>query len=1414
MVTTHPFVPPRDPVLPPKTGGGKIALDAPIIAPKPPPRSIWGIVLPIALILGIVGLIAVMYASGARQLAGGMGLFGGMAGLSLIGILVRGRGAGKKMSWGELTAARRKWFARQDEVRDEVDVQRRLQWEHRRHFHWDPTDLLGIAGTPRMWDRDRSSDQFSVVRVGTGKVKLAMTLEKPPVSPAEDMEPATGHALRKFFNAQEYIDDMPKVVWLQRFAGLSVVGDIEQARSLARAMVCQLAAFHNPADLQVMIVSSAPTEWEWAKWLPHLQHATMRDGCGERRMLFTSPAELEAFLDEAGEGNREAWRAPSSGLSASTLPLRVIIDDGCGSPEEWAGLTGATGYTGDCFIRLAASTPPRPNTPGSRYWLGFSPDATFYIRDGVLRRPPVPPTFAGMGQEGSKDLYSDNAAKSDELNVNESFYAVADQLSVEDAELFALSLAGWRTQSSGAAVTTAVDSDARTVLDPLGISDPRNLDTDRLWAATRSALGTNPAWKKFPVGVYADTGEVAEINLREGSQGGMGMHGLFIGTTGAGKSEGIISMMSGLALTHSPEVANFVFTDFKLKSAAGVLEKFPHCLAAISNLAEEKHLIGRFYDALDGELDRRGAAIADLDDVPDITTYNQRRLTDPSLPPIPALWVVTDEYNEVLRDPIYGPKFARLYERVASQGRSLHVDLLLIGQLKDTQKLRGTAKLLGYAIAARTGVEEESRAAIGTPLAAHIAASGEEGTAYLRVGLKQPRKFKFFFSSGDWAPEAESLRGAGPVKASAEFAPREFDALPASDIDGRVAAVVVDEVDPADVVVPEKVGKLVNLVTESLQKATATKDRPPRTFWLPPLKDPTPADELVARWRGRPWYVDYGNNPGLTFPVALADYPRDAEQRAHTLDLMGNNALVVCKAGRGATTAVRTLVTTASLLYKPERVQFYAIAASGPELSRLAGLPHVAAAVNNTDAEGVARVVSAVETIVAERDRAFNLRGLDMGRVRAAKFGPNPQDIGIAGGDIVLIVDGWKNFTEAHPKLEQRVLTLLRSRGYGVQVVITHTSSLSGLHSSLKSEIGVRLEMKLSSEHETEIKRNPADPDRNPAREVPDVPGRGLTPTGHHLLVGWPSIAHPPRREGARWVADAQSVAVEGDDLAEVVRDVSGAGVGASMARLPDTVTMVEVLDRVQAGPMLERGVVPFGLGESNLGPATLDFAIDPHVVAVGLGGCGLTTFVRAVVTGIMSRYPAREAGIIMFDPPRTSVGVVPGSAADEAAGRKYLGAYQSSRDGISATVTQLCAMLESRRPPPGTSQEDLLTKRFWSGPEIFVVVDGITTWSTAQNPLAPLAQYVEEARDLGLHIIATADIRQFGYQSQGGVLGKMMGMQTPVLIMNGHRTYGQIIPGVFSETQRVGKGLLQTRSSAEGVLVGWTEAPQQMVRR
>jgi len=286
-------------------------------------------------------------------------------------------------------------------------------------------------------------------------------------------------------------------------------------------------------------------------------------------------------------------------------------------------LTGATGYAGTCFIRLATDEPPRPTSAAARYWVGFAPDTTYRIAEGTLRKRV---TLADRHRDNrAADQYGQNSPKSDEGD--DAFYATADQVSIDDADRFARTLARYRPKGAAGVTVAAQDIDARTLLDVLAISDPRRLDLDRLWAGTR-AQGSQ--WLRFPVGLFSDTGEVAEINLREGSQGGMGMHGLFIGTTGAGKSEGLITEVAGACLTHSTDVLNIVFTDFKLKSAAGMIGRFPHVVAAVSNLAEEKHLVGRLYETLDGELDRRGEMIAALDDCPDVTAYNQRRLSDPS----------------------------------------------------------------------------------------------------------------------------------------------------------------------------------------------------------------------------------------------------------------------------------------------------------------------------------------------------------------------------------------------------------------------------------------------------------------------------------------------------------------------------------------------------------------------------------------------------------------------------------------------------------------------------------------------------------------------------------------------------------------------------------------------------------------
>jgi S-DNA-T family DNA segregation ATPase FtsK/SpoIIIE len=120
-----------------------------------------------------------------------------------------------------------------------------------------------------------------------------------------------------------------------------------------------------------------------------------------------------------------------------------------------------------------------------------------------------------------------------------------------------------------------------------------------------------------------------------------------------------------------------------------------------------------------------------------------------------------------------------------------------------------------------------------------------------------------------------------------------------------------------------------------------------------------------------------------------------------------------------------------------------------------------------------------------------------------------------------------------------------------------------------------------------------------------------------------------------------------------------------------------------------------------------------------------------------------------------------------------------------------------------------MLTRKFWEGREIFVVVDDATVWPSADNPPARLAPYVEQADQLGLHIIATADIRNWSFQSSGSsVLGRVVGSLPPVLILDGRRDNGAIVSGVFAEPQRPGKPIYATASGTDGVLIGWTPPP------
>ena len=207
----------------------------------------------------------------------------------------------------------------------------------------------------------------------------------------------------------------------------------------------------------------------------------------------------------------------------------------------------------------------------------------------------------------------------------------------------------------------------------------------------------------------------------------------------------------------------------------------------------------------------------------------------------------------------------------------------LVGQTVDTQKLRDIRKLLGHH---RRPYRHRGRFPRGPRwIAAKIDEKGAEGTAFLRVAQRQPRQFRFFYS------RLISFRRPGPTTAVHwRPAPGSSPALSrpkrAADIDGLLAELVERDAAPAPV--PEAASvKIIDAVIGSPQ-ATG----PPRhaSAWLPPLGAPPAADDLVARLRGKPWDVDYGQNPGLVLPVALEDRPRQHRQDVCYLNMLESSA--------------------------------------------------------------------------------------------------------------------------------------------------------------------------------------------------------------------------------------------------------------------------------------------------------------------------------------------------------------------------------------------------------------------------------------------------------------------------------------------------------------------------------------------
>ena len=752
--------------------------------------------------------------------------------------------------------------------------------------------------------------------------------------------------------AAEPLDDVPVTVPLREVGVLGITGE----RAMARWLIGQAVALHSPRDLSVWLLvdparEPSEPEWGWVRWPPHAaptaeQQCTVLVG-NTVDSLALRVAELATLVAARTAGARDVRAQLQARQEADVL----VVLDGARALRALAGLAlvlrdgPAVGVHVLCLEDSERLLPE---------------ECQAVVTGDCLRRQGAEPVPFRP-----------------------------DLPTVAWAEQLARALAPLR--DDGAEAAASVPTSAR-LLDVLGLEPPTP-------AGIRARAGRTTA---AVVGVDADGPVVLDL-CRDGP------HVLVAGTTGAGKSELLQTLVASLAVANRPDAMTFVLVDYKGGAAFKDCARLPHTVGTVTDL--DGHLVERALASLTAELRTREQLLHDAR-AKDIEAYWSAGGI------LPRLVIVIDEFASLVEEL---PDFVRGLVGIAQRGRSLGVHLVLATQRPSgvvSPEIRANTNLR---VALRVTDAAESLDVLGAPDAAAIPRA-VPGRALARTG--HSTLFSFQTARVGGRRPGTAARGLDVVEL-----PWSAVGLPRTSAAGEADA---DETD-------------LNALVAAVQ-AVWSGAPVPRSPWL----DPLPAVLTIA---------DLDRPQPLELPFGLEDVPAEQRQQTAALDLVAGGHLLVAGAARsGRTTLLRALAWSLAAGTSPDDAHLYAIDCGNGALLALADLPHTGAVVTRSQPDRADRLLTRLATEVARRQELFAASGWsDLAEQRAASADPLPY--------LLLLVDRWEGFTAAFDevdagRLPDALLRLVREGlSAGLRVVVTGDRStlLGKLSQAIETTLVLRL---------------------------------------------------------------------------------------------------------------------------------------------------------------------------------------------------------------------------------------------------------------------------------------------------------------------------------------------------------------------
>ena len=1340
----------------PELPQGELSLQEPPAIPETQNGNLGALLtyIPMALSSSLIVLMFIGPMSG-RGNSGGYGALSGttvmigMAGLMVVSTLAMlfgqlGRNAGERKF--RMRGERRDYLRYLTQLRRST---RKAVLQQHKALSWinpPPDGLWTLAMTDRLWERRASHDDFAEVRVALGEQRMSLRMTPVQSRPVEDLDPLAAHALRRFIKAYTTVDDLPVALYLRGFRAITMRGDLAVARGMTRAMVAQLATFHAPDELHIVacLGDEERAEWDWVKWLPHVLHPTERDAAGQVRLVCSGLEQLDQLLGESfGARNRFQPGA----VASREEPLVVVVLDGGRLPP--GDRFTVSGYGNAVLVDVAGRLP----------W-AHAPDQ---LRLDISAEEIVMVREQGTGVETRTAL------------------GRPDRLAVAQARALAKIIAPYRT--TGAVEVPESTTSNFDLAALLGLGDAASFDVGEQWSRRGAADRL-----RVPIGIAAN-GTPVELDIKESAQGGFGPHGMLIGATGSGKSELLRTLILALAVTHSSDSLNFVLTDFKGGATFLGFEDLPHTSAVITNLADELPLVGRMYDALRGELIRRQELLRRAGNYASVRDYAAARAGGVQLDPLPSLFVVVDEFSELLAAH---PEFIELFVMIGRLGRSLGVHLLLASQRLDDGRLQSLETHLSYRIGLRTFSAIESRSVLGVPDAYELPSA--PGNGYLRFDTTSLVRFKAAYVSGPYRTPARARRqtatgeAAGPqvIEYGTARVAADEAATSAADLDATLLGLPADPTPDAatpaetagETAGSENGGRLPSVMRVIIDRLRG-QGPPAHQVWLPPLSQPPTLDQLLPPLVPDPEHGLRPLHPGrsnqLAVPIGVVDRPLEQARDLLVADVsgMGGHVGIAGSAQTGKSTLLRSLICSLALHNSPREVQFYCLDFGGGGLTQLAQLAHTTAVAVRSEGDRVGRIVAEISDLLVRREALFAANAVDsMATYRAARrAGRFPED---EHGDVFLVVDGWATLRQEFDKDEETIRQLVaRGLNYGIHLLVT-AGRWHEIHLAVRDQLGTKLELRLGEAIDSAI-------DIRVAATVPNAPGRGLTPDKHHFLAALPRIDGD---SGTHDLHDAVTA------LVEAVNDTWTGPVAPRLRVLPDRIAVTQL----PAPPADGAFQVALGVAEGSLAPVWHDFDDQPHLTVLGDTESGKTNLLRLVVKGITERYAPEQAKIVLVDLRRSLVDWVP---------EEYRLGYAVTTQAARDLVKGVAPAMQHRMPGPDLTPDQLRRRDWWSGRQLFLVLDDYELVASSMgSALEPIAELLPYGADIGQHVVLARGAAGSSRSAMDQALRKLTEMGVPDVMLSCPRTEtppnspvrGRILPpGRAQLASRRGTVLMQT---------------------